>query len=78
MKAQTNISIDTNSFVVDMNNYKISFETGNTKVKSLSLIFDDKGQLDTRLPDIQSKNPTMEIIKKGKTGNVEWVVVYFQ
>ncbi len=78
MKAQTNISINPNSFIVDMNNYKISFEPGNTKVKSLSFIFDDKGQLETRLPDILSQNPTMSVAQKGKSGILEWAIVYFQ
>jgi len=77
MKAQTNISINPNSFIVDMNNYKISFEPGNTKVKSLSFIFDDKGQMSSRLVDIKAKNPTMKTALTGKTGNIEWVVSYF-
>jgi hypothetical protein len=78
MKAQTNISINPKSFIVDMSNYKISFQSGNIKVKSLSFIFDDKGQLETRLPDILSQNPTMSIAQKGKSGNIEWAIVYFQ
>jgi len=76
LKEQTqNISIDPNSVTIDMDVYKISFNSGNKKIQIMSLIFDDKGQLSSRLVMIKSKNPTMEIIEQGKDNNIDWVVV---
>ena len=76
LKEQTqNISIDPNSINVDIDNYKVSYNSGDKKIQTLSLIFDDKGQLSNRLMIIKSKNPTMEIIEQGKDKNIDWVVV---
>lgn len=76
LKEQTrNISIDPSSVNVDMDEYKISYNSGDTKIQTMSLIFDDKGQLSDRLVMIKSKNPTMEIIKQGNLNNINWVVV---
>ena len=69
-----NISIDPNSIKVDINNYSISYLLGSTKIQVISLIFDDKGQLDNRLVSIKSQNPTLKEIQRGKNGNVEWIV----
>jgi hypothetical protein len=70
-----NISIDPNSITIDMDVYKISFNSGNKKIQVMSLIFDDKGQMSDRLIMIKSKNPTMKIIEQGKDSNIDWVVV---
>jgi hypothetical protein len=76
LKEQTqNISIDPNSITIDMDVYKISFNSGNKKIQVMSLIFDDKGQMSDRLVMIKSKNPTMRIIEQGKDSNIDWVVV---
>lgn len=76
LKEQTqNISIDPNSINVDMDNYEVSYNSGDKKIQTMSLIFDDKGQLSNRLMIIKSKNPTMEIIEQGKDNNIDWVVV---
>ena len=76
LKEQTqNISIDPSSINVDMDEYKISYNSGDTKIQIMSLIFDDKGQLSDRLVMIKSKNPTMKIIEQGKDNNIDWVVV---
>lgn len=69
------ISIDPNSIEVDIDNFKVSYSLGDTKIQVISLIYDDQGQLETRLPNIKSKNPSMTEIKKGKNGNIEWVVI---
>ena len=76
LKEQTqNISIDPNSITINMDEYKISFNSGNKKIQIMSLIFDDKGQMSDRLVMIKSKNPTMEIIEQGNDNNIDWVVV---
>jgi hypothetical protein len=76
LKQQTqNISIDTDSITVDMKNYTVSFDKGNEQVKVVSLIFDDQGQLDSRLHTIRQKNPTMELMESGKIGNIDWVIL---
>jgi len=71
-------SIDPNSFELDPSTYTLKYSEGNTPVKSVSLIYDDKGQLETRIPQITQKNPTMKVAKKGKVGNIEWAIVYFE
>jgi hypothetical protein len=76
LKEQTqNISIDPNSINVDMDNYEVSYNSGDKKIQTISLIFDNKGQLSNRLMIIKSKNPTMEIVEQGKDNNIDWVVV---
>jgi hypothetical protein len=69
-----NVYIDINSINVDMNNYRISYKTGNVKIYKISLLFDDSGNLDNRLSNIKSQNPTFKEIKRGKIGNLDWVV----
>ena len=85
MKAITNVSINPQSFKVDAYNNKITYESGNTPVKSLSFIFDNKKALNTRLPQIQAQNPSMKVAGKGNSLNVgtppqdiQWAVVYFE
>jgi Zn/Cd-binding protein ZinT len=76
IKEQTqNISIDPNSIKIDMDVYKITFKSGNKKIQTMSLIFDDQGQMKNRLVMIKSKNPTMDIIEQGKDNNIDWVIV---
>jgi hypothetical protein len=43
----------------------------------MSLIIDDQGQLENRLPNIRKQNPTMVEKKewKGKVGNIQWIFV---
>jgi len=68
------IYIDINSVKVDMNNYKISYKTGNIKIHKISLLFDDSGNLQNRLKNVKLQNQTFKEIKTGNIGNVEWVV----
>jgi len=75
LKDQTkDISIDPNSLEIDMKNYSVSYQLGNEKIKVISLIYDNAGQLETRLVSVKNQNPTLEILKKGKSGNVDWAV----
>jgi DNA-directed RNA polymerase subunit H (RpoH/RPB5) len=75
LKDQTkDISIDPNSIEINMDNYSISYQLGNKKIKVISLIYDDSGQLENRLITVKNQNPTLEIIEKGKSGNINWVV----
>lgn len=71
-------SINPNSFVLDTNTFKLQYSEGDTPVKSVSLIYDDQGQLENRLPQLLQKNPTMKVAKKGKVSNIEWAILYFE
>ena len=71
-------SINPNSFVLDTNTFKLQYSEGDTPVKSVSLIYDDQGQLENRLPQILQKNPTMKVATKGKKGNIQWAILYFE
>lgn len=77
-----NISIDPSSITFDSNNFSISFNPGNTKIKSMSIIFDDEGKLDDRIKStILPKNPTMVIAQKDTSViddvALQWAIVYF-
>jgi hypothetical protein len=68
------IYIDINSIIVDIKNYKISYKTGNVGIHKISLLFDDSDNLDNRLKNIKDKNPFFKEIKRGRIGNLEWVI----
>ena len=75
LKDQTkDISIDPNSIEIDMDNFSISYKLGTEKIKVISLIYDDKGDLENRLDNIKNQNPTLEVLENGKSGNVDWAV----
>jgi hypothetical protein len=75
LKDQTkDISIDPSSIEINMDNYSVSYQFGNEKIKVISLIYDDKGDLENRLGNIKNQNPTLEVLEKGKSGNVDWAV----
>ena len=69
-----NISIDSSSVSIDINNYTVRFSSGNDKISVMSFIFDDSGNLKSRLENIKSKNPTLKEVKSGKVNNVEWLL----
>ena len=68
------IYVDISSISVDMKNYKVSYKTGDVEIYKMSLLFDDSGNLDNRLKMIKSKNPTFKEVKRGKEGNLDWVI----
>ena len=75
LKDQTkDISIDPNSIEIDMDNYSVSYQLGTEKIKVISLIYDNAGQLEDRLISVKNQNPTLEVLEKGKSGNVNWAV----
>jgi predicted nucleotidyltransferase len=75
LKDQTkDISIDLNSIEIDIDNFSISYKLGGEKIKVISLIYDNAGQLETRLISVKNQNPTLEVLEKGKSGNVDWAV----
>jgi len=75
IKKQTaNQSIDLESLKLDLDNLKLSYKPGNQKIKNISLIFDNQGDLESRIKVIQEKNPTLEILKRGNYKNYEWII----
>lgn len=72
-----NISIDENSFVVDLNSKKITFNSGNTPIKSMSFIFDDQGKLKTRLDTLKTQNSTMKVQEEDLNGPIQWAILTF-
>jgi hypothetical protein len=75
LNAETkDIYIDINSINVDMENYKVSYKTGDVEIYKISLLFDDSGNLDSRLKMIKSKNPTFKEIKRGRINNLDWAI----
>lgn len=71
-----NISIDSSSVGIDINNYTVRFNSGNDKISVISFIYDNSGKLDDRLENIKLKNPTLKVVKRGKVNNnsVEWLL----
>jgi len=66
--------IDVNSISVNMDNYQISYNLGNVKINKISLLFDDSGNLNSRMVNIKNQNPNFKEIKKGSIGNLNWIV----
>jgi len=71
----SNKMIDEKSFEIDIKNLKVTYREGNTKVTNASLIYDNTGNLNNRLPIIKEKNPTLKIIKQGVENGLEWALV---
>jgi len=71
----SNKMIDEKSFEIDINHLKVTYREGNTKVTNASLIYDNTGNLNNRLPIIKEKNPTLKIIKQGVENGLEWALV---
>ena len=68
-------NVDIKSFEIDINHLKVTYREGNTKVTNASLIYDNTGNLNNRLPIIKEKNPTLKIIKQGVENGLEWALV---
>ena len=79
-KETTNISIDPNSIVIDMNNLTIKYTLGNLKVQRISVIYDNTGNLPSRLTRVREKESTLKVIQQGfindkELGKTEWAVI---
>ena len=80
IKTQTaGISIDPASIKFDISDYKLTYQTGSTKIQGISLIFDNISQenlMQVRLPAIKSKNPTFKEIpgQFGLIGKMAWLL----
>jgi hypothetical protein len=72
-------SIDLKSIKVYMNQFKVTYKQGDTKIQNMSIIFDpDKNNLEKRLEVIKSKNQNM--VKTDLTGEKDgfhWIILYF-
>jgi hypothetical protein len=79
-KETTNISIDPNSVIIDMNNLTIKYSLGNVKIQRISIIYDNTGNLSSRLTNIRQKESSLKVIQQGlindkELGNTEWAVI---
>jgi len=80
LKTKTmNISIDPNTITFNSSDFSVSFNPGNTMIKSMSIIYDNEEQLDNRITNsILPKNPTMVVAKKDTSNPaLQWAIVYF-
>jgi hypothetical protein len=69
-----NISIDVSSIKIDAPNFSVSYKPGSEQIKTMSFIWDDRGDLERRFESIQAKNPTMEKIENGTIQNIQWAL----
>lgn len=69
-----NISIDVSSIKIDAPNFSVSYKPGSEQIKTMSFIWDDRGDLERRFEGIQAKNPTMEKIENGTIQNIQWAL----
>jgi hypothetical protein len=69
-----NISIDVSSIKIDAPNFSVSYKPGSEQIKTMSFVFDDRGDLEKRFVDIQAKNPTIEKIENGTIQNIQWAL----
>jgi len=69
------VSVNLDSIKVDMNRNSVSYNPGNTKIQSMSLIFDpNKDTLNTRFNSIKEKNPTIKLIESGNNNGYFWML----
>jgi len=81
-----NISIDPSSIKMNISQFTLTYNVGNTKILKMSLIFDDKGQLENRMgtkedkQSIRGKNLNMVELTpiNTNTDGIQWVLVYFK
>lgn len=71
------LSIDVNSISIDIKTLEVKFKAGPTKITNLSLVTDNLGNIDSRLVDIKSENPTMQVIDKGVANGLQWALLLF-
>lgn len=69
-----NISIDVSSIKIDAPNFSVSYKPGSEQIKTMSFIWDDRGDLERRFEGIQAKNPTIEKIENGTIQNIQWAL----
>ena len=69
-----NISIDVSSIKIDAPTFTVSYKPGSEQIKTMSFVFDDRGDLEKRFVDIQTKNPTIEKIENGTIQNIQWAL----
>ena len=67
-------SIDVSSVEIDIDNMKVTFNGGNTKISNLSIVFDDRGNLDNRFLEIKKQN-NLKILERGYLNGVEWALL---
>jgi hypothetical protein len=78
LKTETaGLSIDVNSISIDIKTLEVRFKAGPTKIQNLSLITDNLGNIDTRLVDIRSDNPTIKVIDRGVQNQLQWALLLF-
>ena len=71
------LSIDVNSISINIKTLEVKFKAGPTKIQNLSLITDNLGNIDTRLVDIRSDNPTIQVIDRGVADGLQWALLLF-
>lgn len=77
-------NIDVSSLKFDPSTYTVSYSPGQTQIKGMSLLIDDRGDLDTRILQIynQNKQDGLKMVYpknlRGKSGNLDYQLVYFQ
>jgi hypothetical protein len=69
-----NISIDVSSIKIDAPNFSVSYKPGYEQIKTMSFIWDNQGDLETRFANIKTKNPTIEKIENGTIQDIQWAL----
>ncbi len=72
-----NISIDEYSIEFDVKNLTVKFNTGKTKIKNMSLVYDviSEEELTKRIKNFERVNPTYTVIKRGGKNDPYWWVL---
>jgi hypothetical protein len=73
-----NISINEFSIKFDVENLTVKFNTGKTKIKNMSLVYDNSRSeqvLTDRIKELKRANPTYTVIKQGGKNDLYWWVL---
>jgi len=73
-----NISINEFSIKFDVENLTVKFNTGETKIKNMSLVYDNSRSeqvLTDRIKELKRVNPTYTVIKRGGENDPYWWVL---
>ncbi len=70
-----NISILDDSIRIDMKNFTITYQPGNTKIAGIYMITELNGNLQNKLVEVMRRNPGKTTYETGEVNGVQWAII---